>query len=440
MMRYTWSSATAGSARALALAFVAAACTADSTVPVPPSAVTALISEGKSDAQSRQGELARRVALALRDPDLRQRVKVDMRDAPMKEFKLRLADYLNGSSGRSLLSSVARQGATSENAVLGDLSGLPPLEFYMPVSEHRKRWRGEDNLIVATQIEDTDAPIAWDLTGKRVSLSLTAPPEAPVLVIVPVETDFSRKLTAVERAARGNPKRETIEDPAAPAEATTYGLVCDPLSCGGGGGGSPLGLPAGLYITFQRLVDMGEPWTLGAPEIEVHVHGPPAPGMSQYGADLACSGDRVSFPRGFNQDNAFWNGDALVFDQNQINNYNAIQQNGFNVSVWEDDNNKCETKQESFNLAQRWQQIATTAGGYAAVTAATGVGPTLVAAGTFVAAVYQSLTFLWTNDDFLGTYVNAAAIGASYADANHVLFRDGGAINGRAMLVSKAAR
>lgn len=439
MMRYTWSSAIAGSARALVVALIAAACTADSTVPVPPSASTALISEGKSDMQARQGELARRVALALRDPALRQRVKVDMRDAPMKEFKLRLTDYLVGSSGRNLLASVASQGATSENSVLGDLRGLPQLEFYMPVAAHRKRWRGEDNLIVATQVEDTDDPIAWDLNGKRVALSLAAPPDAPVLVIVPLETDFSRKLSAQERTARGNPKRETIEDPSAPAEATTFGLVCDPLSCGGGGG-VPLGLPGGLYITFQRLVDMGEPWTLGAPEIEVHVHGPPGPGQSQYGADLACSGDRVTYPRGFNQDNAFWNGEALVFDQTQINNYNAIQQNGFNVSVWEDDNNKCETKQESFNLAQRWKGIATAVGGYAAVTVATGIGPTLIAAGTFVAGVYQSATFLWTNDDFLGTYVNAAAIGASYADANHVLFKDGGLINGRAMLVSKAPR
>ncbi|MEO5739116.1 MAG: hypothetical protein ABIS29_00780 [Vicinamibacterales bacterium] len=439
MMRYTQSSSAVRTTQALALALAAAACTADTTQPVPTTALAALVSEGKSDAQSRQGELARRVALALRDPDLRQRVKVDMRDAPMKEFKLRLTDYLIGASGSKLLASVAQSGATSENAVLGDMRGLPQLEFYMPVAEHRKKWRGEDNLIVATQIEDTDDPIAWDLTGKRVKLSLAAPPETPVLVIVPVETDFSRKLTAVERAARGDPKRETIEDPAAPAAATTYGLVCDTPSCGGGTG-TPLGLPAGLYITFQRLVDMGEPWTLGAPEIEVHVHGPIAPGAPQYGADLACSGDRVSYPRGFNQDNAFWSGEALIFDQAQINNYNAIQQSGFNVSVWEDDNNKCETKQESFNLAARFSAIGTAVGGYAAVTAATGIGPTVIAAGTFVAAVYQSLTFLWTNDDFLGTYVNAAAIGASYADANHVLYKDGGLINGRAMLVSKAAR
>jgi hypothetical protein len=439
MMRYTWSSAAAASARALVLALVAAACSADSTVPATPSALPALIAEGRSDIQSRQGELARRVALALRDPALRQRVKADMRDAPMKEFKLRLTDYLTGHAGHDLLASVARSGATSENAILGDLRGLPQLEFYMPVAEHRKRWRGEDNLIVATQVEDTDDPIAWDVNGKRVALSLAAPPDAPVLVLVPVETDFSRTLTAVERAARGNPKRETIEDPAAPAQATAYGVVCDPLSCSGGGG-TPLGLPGGLYITFQRLVDMGEPWTLGAPEIEVHVHGPQVPGASQYGADLACSGDRVTYPRGFNQDNAFWTGEALIFDQAQINAYNTIQQSGFNVSVWEDDNNKCETKQETFNLAARYAAIASAASGYAAVTAATGIGPTLIAAGTFVATVYQSLTFLWTNDDFLGTYVNAAAIGASYADANHVLFKDGGTINGRAMLVSKAAR
>ncbi|MFN8670404.1 MAG: hypothetical protein U0164_24710 [Gemmatimonadaceae bacterium] len=154
---------------------------------------------------------------------------------------------------------------------------------------------------------------------------------------------------------------------------------------------------------------------------------------------MACSGDRVGFPRGFNQDDAFWSGEALLFDQSQINAYNAIQPNGFNVSVWEDDNTVCQIKKEDFNLVARFGAIASAASGYAAVSAATGIGPTLLAAATFLGTAYSSLTFLWTNDDFLGTYVNAAAVGLSYSDANHVLYIDGGQVNGRAMLVTQAA-
>jgi hypothetical protein len=304
----------------------------------------------------------------------------------------------------------------------------------MPVATHRKGWRGGRDLIVATQVEDTDNPIAWDTEGKRVALNLITPPTTPVLVLVPVETNFDQPLSPKTLAARGNPKRETIEDPVSTL------LECGTPGCSeGGGGGGGGNFPAGLYITFQRLVNQGEPWTLGAPEIEVHIHGPQSQAAPQYGADLACSGDRVGFPRGFNQDNAFWNGEALLFDQTQINAYNSMIQAGFNISVWEDDNDKCSIKKEDFNLAQRYASIATAVGGYAAVSAATGIGPTIVAAGTFVAAVYQSLNFLWTNDDFLGTYVNAASIGVSYADANHVLYIAPGQVNGRAKIVSKGA-
>lgn len=411
---------------------VMAACAPDATTPLLPPTHAALLAEGSSARQAQQGEWARRVAIALADPALRQQVKNDLRDSPIPEFKIRFADYLRGPSGARLLRRLAHAGNATEAAALQQLATIPPLEFYMPVSTHRKSWRGGGDLIVATQVEDTDSPIAWDTRGNRVDLSLVAPPSTPVLVLVPVETNFDQPLSPKAIAARGNPRRETIEDPVSTL------LECGTPGCDGGGGGGS-SFPAGLYITFQRLVNQGEPWTLGAPEIEVHIHGPQSQAAPQYGADLACSGDRVGFPRGFNQDNAFWNGEALLFDQTQINAYNSMVQAGFNVSVWEDDNDKCSIKKEDFNLAQRYTAIASAVGGYAAVSAATGIGPTLVAAGTFVAAVYQSLTFLWTNDDFLGTYVNAASIGQSYPDANHVLYIAPGQVNGRAKIVSKGA-
>jgi hypothetical protein len=419
---------------AVLTAIALVACAPDATRPVRPSIHATLVAEGVSSLQAQQGEWARRVALALADPALRQRVKNDLRDSPITEFKLQFSDYLRGPSGSRILRRLAQTEGISEAAALQELTSMPPLEFYMPVAEHRKTWRGGQDLIVATQVEDTDPPVAWDTKGQRVTLSLSGPPPTPVLVLVPVETDFSEPLSPKALAQRGNPHRETIQDPSVTL------IDCGLPTCGGDSGGSSGGVfPAGLYITFQRLVDKGEPWTLGAPEIEVHIHGPQSAGALQYGADLSCSGDRVGFPRGFNQDNAFWSGEALLFDQNQINNYNTLVQNGFNVSVWEDDNDKCSIKMEDFDLVARYRNIAVATAGYTAVSAATGIGPTIVAAATYIAAVYQSLTFLWTNDDYLGSYVNAAAVGLSYSDANHVLYKDGGTINGRAMIVSKGA-
>jgi hypothetical protein len=425
----------------LAAALMVAGCNDEMTAPMSggsSSAYTTLTAEGVSPMQATEGEVARLVALALADPELRRRVRNDMRDAPMREHKLELSKYLYGTTGTMLRSKMVERGGISANAVLANVNALPPLEFYMPVAAHRKAWKGEADLIVSAQIEDTDAPIAWDLQGNRVTLSLTAPPATPVMVVVPVETDFSRTLTPRQVAARGNPSRETIAGNESANEGDA-GAFCA-LSCGGsggGGGGGGSGLPDGLYITFQRLIDQGEPWTLGAPEIEVHIHGPSSPTNVQYGDDLACSGDRVASPRGFNQDNAFWTGNALLFDQQQINNYNAIQQNGFNVMVWEDDNTLCQIKKEDFNLATKIRDIAVAVGGYTAVKAAAAGGPipTIIAAATFGAAVYKSLGFLWTNDDFLGTYVNASAVGLSYTDANHAIYKDNGQINGRGMLV-----
>jgi hypothetical protein len=423
----------------IAGALLIVGCDGETTAPIASAespVYAALTAEGVSPMQASEGELARLVALALADPELRRRVRNDMRDAPMREHKLELSKYLYGTTGTMLRSRMAARSGISASAVLANLNALPPLEFYMPVAAHRKTWKGEADLIVAAQIEDRDAPIAWDLKGNRVQLSLAAPPTTPVVVVVPVETDFARTLTPHQVAARGNPQRETIDGNESSADSDVS-PVCA-LSCGGGGGGGGgSGLPDGLYITFQRLVDLGEPWTMGAPEIEVHIHGPSSSTNVQYGADLACSGDRVGYPRGFNQDNAFWNGNALLFDQQQIASYNAIQQNGFNVMVWEDDNALCQIKKEDFDLATKIRGIAVAVGGYTAVKAAVAGGPipVVIAAATFSAAVYNSLSFLWTNDDFLGTYVNASAVGLSYADANHVLYKDSGQVNGRAMLV-----
>ena len=62
--------------------------------------------------------------------------------------------------------------------------------MYLPVPAHRAAWRGDDNLLVATVGADHEAPVAFTLDGRRIVLDAERPPATPVLVVVPVETDF----------------------------------------------------------------------------------------------------------------------------------------------------------------------------------------------------------------------------------------------------------
>ena len=69
-----------------------------------------------------------------------------------------------------------------------------PLELYMPVPAHRAAWKGDDRILVATAHADHEAPVAYDVRGRRQILSADAPPGTPVLALVPVETDFGENL------------------------------------------------------------------------------------------------------------------------------------------------------------------------------------------------------------------------------------------------------
>jgi hypothetical protein len=181
---------------------------------------------------------------------------------------------------------------------------------------------------------------------------------------------------------------------------------------------------------------------LGDPEIEVHVHGPQTGSDPQYGKDLHCSGDRVGFPRGFNQDGNFWSGDALVATDAELAAINAASPNGYNVSVWEDDNDVCtlKTGDDPWQWAQRLAAISTAISQGIAIKRDSTLQGYLLRSGTFLGSVYATVQTFTTKDDFLGRYVNATSLGLSFGDANHALRADGQSAppdNGRGMLVSK---
>lgn len=242
--------------------------------------------------------LARDVAVALSDAELRSLVYRSLQESPFPEKKLHFRSYLRG-AGVNLLNRIADHRAKLSRAVLASLDSIIDLEFYMPVRAHKEVWRGGPDLIVAANIRDHELPVAFDLTGASVPIqSAREPPATPALVLVPVETDFS------------NPPAAVAVSP------------------------SPAVVTPGHYLVYSAIYNIGqyEGWTAGLPEIEIHTFVETSTGFL---ADWECAGERRFDDFYFNQDADVFTGNVLLVSAG------TVGQRRHQFQVWEDDNNYC---------------------------------------------------------------------------------------------------
>ncbi|HMH85276.1 MAG TPA: hypothetical protein VK529_04970, partial [Gemmatimonadaceae bacterium] len=251
-----------------------AGCADPSSRTVGPSASNGIVTEPTPAAPSEERvaltKIARLVAVAMDNEPARQRLKRDMRSAPFREHKLELASYLKSKDGRALLESMAAQTRGSESDVFGTLAAIRPLEFYMPVEKHRESWTGKADVLVVSQLDESEPIVAFDEKGKEIALDRKVAPAQPTLSIVPVETRFSQPMNAAgSRNVRDQNGSAigTLE----PMALKGSSLISCGETCGGGGGGGSPPIQPGLYLEYSRILDMKEPWFRGNPEIEVHV-------------------------------------------------------------------------------------------------------------------------------------------------------------------------
>src|SRR5205809_5875449 len=263
--------------------------------------------------------LARSLALALGDPAFRAHVKGELDRSPFREHKLSFQRFLAaGPGGGEALATMARRTGVAMADLAREADRAIPLEMYLPVPEHRRRWTGDASVLVATAIADHDVPVAFDVHGNRHLLDPERPPSTPVIAVVPVETDIS----------------------AAPS-----GIIC--LACDGGGYYPPPPPPPppapGLYLTQAHFVDDFEGWLKGSPEFEVHILG--QKGQTDSLTDYQCAGEKQPSPYYFDQNDLDWSGSVMLFSKAQLDAYNAAHP-GQNVRVFvvEDDDTACEIK------------------------------------------------------------------------------------------------
>ncbi|MDT8435619.1 MAG: hypothetical protein RRA92_02580 [Gemmatimonadota bacterium] len=218
--------------------------------------------------------VARTIAMALADSDVRTNLIQQMRGSAYNEHKL----VLNPSAARAAESSLTQAarsacgGATCLEELLVSLGF--EVDFYVPSETQRRTWTGSGRYLVAG-LSDPDAEIAlaFDASGQsRWITSLDNPGFDVVLVLHPAEPKSETERTR-------QPEGATIEDATDPRtevlSSEAHFQVCpDPEVCGGVGGGGPPPPgsdppPPPVTGTFvERIfVEFGDGIFAGEPEI-----------------------------------------------------------------------------------------------------------------------------------------------------------------------------
>lgn len=356
----------------------------------------------------RPDRLAQLFARALASPAFRAYVKAQLDASPFPEHKIELQRFLPAASGRALRY-LAEGSNTTAADVSAELDRAIPLEVYLPVPAQRAAWSGDANLLVATALKDHDTPVAFDPAGHRYTLSADAPPATPVIAIVPVETDFS---------------------------ASPAALQCVDLDCGGGGGGGTGGggtvpPPAGLYMRKSHVVGDFEGWLKGSPEYEVHILG--QLGQTDSLKDYECAGEHQTAQRYYDQNDADWSGDVLLYTQQEIDTY-KLQHPGQGVRVFviEDDDTPCVIKADNTSLNRLFTTVDEA---YKLYTAGkdqkTTFGKVWWAAQLIRKIWTYAAGLIKTNDDLVGNAIDATVVGdLSHAGYNWILKGDQNATTG----------
>ena len=357
----------------------------------PPLSQPKTLPSASAPDQARLERTARRVALALGNPALRRQIRSSLAASRYRENKLELQQLLR-ENNHQLLGALAKESGDNENEIDADLTAAGSIEIYLPLPVQRARWNGTDDILVATALRDGDTPVAFDVRGRRHLLDRATPPAAPILALLPSETDF--------RAA-----------PPSPA-------TCVPENCPPGGGGQVPPAPRGIWLTQANIYDLHEDWLRGSPEVEAMFMGPLTDTTKMN--MIACSNESSSPPRYYDQDRNAWTGNVLIADSSQLERVRAAYPPGtpwslvrFTVAFWEDDTGRCQIAASSLGWGQKLVMVGQVVLGGMAVLGTDWTQPIANEAWPIIVQLPLGLLGLLGtiggSDDLIGIVVNRTA-------------------------------
>jgi hypothetical protein len=384
---------------ALLVAAGLAACSDRPSTPTAPGEIATATDPAAAAAgsisQARLERLARRTARALRDPAFRADVKAALDRSPYREGKVHFQRYLKDNGGRGLRV-LAAADDEPEADVEADATRSGTLEMYFPVPTHRAAWTGGENVLVATAERDGEAPVAYDLAGRRIVLSREAPPSTPVLAVEPAELDFD-----------------------APSLAAA---MCTEETCGGGGGGYVVPPTPGLYMTRAEFLESFESWLKGNPEYEVHIMGPAAKGDNTNLVSFQCVGEHAAGEYSWDTNEKTWSGSQLLFSKAQIDAMNTAHKGvPFTIMAYEDDDTACQIKTDADRASKLFTALGALVGEWKS---AKSVDGKLSAAPSLFRLLAAFYSFLTTGDDIIGVVVADSVSGRAHIGTNWTALND----------------
>jgi hypothetical protein len=396
-------------AAAAAALIVLAACGEGSTPLDPASgappgrAAPGLLQADRSEQAARHQRLAQRLARALEDPQFRDALYRELRASRLREGKVHLQRFLT--PGSIALQRMAELNHEALQEVGADLEASAAIEVYLPVPAHRESWQGDADILVATAESDRDAPVAFDVRGRRLTLDPLRAPVQPVLALGRAETDFTP-----------------------PLAASTCITGCDGET--GSGDSTPLVSTPGLYLTYASFTQTFEGWLKGSPEFEIHILG--QEGSSTAMKSYQCAGAEAGMPYQFDQNDKQWSGSVLLFSQTQLDAFKAAHPtHSIRVFLLEDDDGACAIKMDSTRVATLFKQLQTV---YGSLTG--GKDEQLFSLKTFVkaASLLNLLQSGWsaitTQDDLVGNAIEDVVAREFFPGANWVVKGENTITNG----------
>lgn len=368
-----------------------------------------MVGAGPDERRAPMERLARRVALAMRDPEFRAYVRGALEHSPFRERKLPFSRFVSADHDRAG-AALARADGNDRRAVGADLEGAGALEFYMPVADHRARWDGGEEVLVATAIADHERPVAYDLHGRRVLLDADRPPVTPVLAVVPAEMDFDRAegVTALPCGQECPTDPGTPPNPPPPQPPTGVSAIPP------------------LRMTYFSVNKDFEGWLKGDPEYEIHVMGPVSAQDTTKYRTLYCIGEHGD--KYWDTDASSWNGDVILMTGQEMEAFHAaFPLNNVSILAIEDDDTACEIKVDQDRFTAMVQAGERLYGDYKGARDSTGTfGKTLVAAKSGYDFLKAVANFFKTNDDTIGIAYANTVTGMFHTTANWAWIGDSG--------------
>jgi hypothetical protein len=309
-------------------------------------------------------ELARALALSLRDPAMRELVLTAMAQSPVKEDKLHFNSFIQG-SGHALLAALSLHHGKSIAQMEELARQAGSLELYLPVEEHRSLWKGDENLWVATLYRDHEVPTGFDLNGEPVLLSADNPPATPTLILVPAEA-FEADGTPLPRDLKSGPDSRNASADTSP-QGSSY---------------------TGAWVSHVYIENSHESWGMGAPEFEMYLER-----VGNQRSKIRCAEAGSAAPFRWDMNGKEWTTPFLI-----AVDFETPSMEGLAMHFYEDDDTRCLIKDDKDYLKLTMDALVAAGGVYSAYQSAD------VPSGIihFYNAATNILSIVRGNDDVVG--------------------------------------